>query len=981
MSSSLLPTSAIPMPLPDDGDDVTWALQTAAVQWGRGAYQDAIVWLRRAAESAIDLEAWSRGADLNAAAVKLEKQLPRLQTQPSPPFSAPSGVPTSPQRNGILPPFPIPATSAPPPGSLGLPAGARRPTAGFSSLPPLPKPSPSSLAPSLPSPSSSNNVVIDVEEVEDDELELSDDEIRELESTALPISDIPDGALPAWSSPVPSMNASPAGAAHDSLPAYPLEPETSRPPGSPTSRRFPSPPGAGQQAQASQHVGMPASPRETMPRAGGAGASSAFPGRSTGVPVASTAPSATASAGFTQGSAVGGPPPMPKRNRQAGSGTSLPPPSSAPVSPSSTFESVPSVPVSRPYADDADDDGTPGLDVHVLDEEALAAIERHKPKTQQAPSVVAPPVERARASDLSLRPQQRRAESRQDEPVTTKLDRHMLESAMRANKAAAGPLGRLPVPPMRPSRTPSSVLPLPPALPDDRVGPRGRVGSGPSGALVGPTPADRQSPALAASARGPGPSVQDPLEPRMPPRSLSYSPPLDSSAAAERAPEARASTVPSPGMASNRADVDAAPTLEQIEAAEPISFAPPASSRSAAPSVSARSVEPEDLPTVSSPSLSRSPLEPLPHDSGPSSIDGLGERLSERLSEARVSDARGISLVAQERRRISFKFEERNDVEPQRVEPSEQPGSGAPSVVPRETMPAASAHDIPPLIDSAGASERLVEEPLAILPPVTTRPSAEPRDPSADDVVLSGVRLADVRGFSDLPASAHHMLAKTAHIEMLASGEEVSFFSVALVLDGWVGLMPAIADTACATAVVGEVVFTEGTLADGLMLRVVAGQDNVAVATWDSAAIIEATKECPWIADDLRLLADGFQALAGACLGPLGDRLDDSLRSIVTSRCEIRTLLPGEQLCAAGKPVPGMHIIGGGEIELVDAEGCVRKTHGTGEFLFAAQVLAGGLVPYAARAGKKGALVLFAPRMAAHELLVSVPPLLEILAE
>jgi hypothetical protein len=247
--------------------------------------------------------------------------------------------------------------------------------------------------------------------------------------------------------------------------------------------------------------------------------------------------------------------------------------------------------------------------------------------------------------------------------------------------------------------------------------------------------------------------------------------------------------------------------------------------------------------------------------------------------------------------------------------------------------------------------------------------------------MLMDVRLAEVRGFSELPESALLHLVSKARIEHLNSGEEASFFSVALVLEGWVSLMPAIADCACATAVVGEVVFTEGTLENGLMLRIVAGQDSVVVATWDADAIREATMECPWVADELKLLADGFQALAGACLGPLGDRLDDSLRSIVTSRCEIRTLLPFETLCAANKIVPGMHIIGGGEIELVDANGRVTKTHGSGEFLYAAQVLGGGVAPIQSRAGSNGALVLFAPRMAAHELLVSVPPLLELLAE
>src|SRR5512138_2340782 len=99
MSSSLLPASAIPKPLPEDDDDVSWALQTAAVQWGRGAYQDAIVWLRRAAESAIESAKWSRAADLNAMATRLEKQLSRIP-------AAPSVAPSTSPRPAILPSFP-----------------------------------------------------------------------------------------------------------------------------------------------------------------------------------------------------------------------------------------------------------------------------------------------------------------------------------------------------------------------------------------------------------------------------------------------------------------------------------------------------------------------------------------------------------------------------------------------------------------------------------------------------------------------------------------------------------------------------------------------------------------------------------------------------------------------------------------------------------------------------------------------------------
>ena len=42
----------IPLPRDDDDDYVAWALSTAQVQWKRGAKADAVVWLRRAVDSA-----------------------------------------------------------------------------------------------------------------------------------------------------------------------------------------------------------------------------------------------------------------------------------------------------------------------------------------------------------------------------------------------------------------------------------------------------------------------------------------------------------------------------------------------------------------------------------------------------------------------------------------------------------------------------------------------------------------------------------------------------------------------------------------------------------------------------------------------------------------------------------------------------------------------------------------------------------------
>ncbi|MGC4066207.1 MAG: hypothetical protein QM784_16500 [Polyangiaceae bacterium] len=220
MSSPQLPPTAIPKPLADDDDDVSWALQTAAVQWGRGAYQDALVWLRRAAESAIELNAWSRGANLNAAATRLEKVLGPGSS--SPPSSIPVGPASVRSAGGSarpVPSFPAPSTSpptAPPTSPAPAPVG-RRVTTGYSAFPPSVPPD------SFGSPR--NSVVID--DIREAELDLSDEELRELEAESDGIS-IPDGhrELPNRPSAVPFAEPLPAFALE---PSSPIQSRPSRP--------------------------------------------------------------------------------------------------------------------------------------------------------------------------------------------------------------------------------------------------------------------------------------------------------------------------------------------------------------------------------------------------------------------------------------------------------------------------------------------------------------------------------------------------------------------------------------------------------------------------------------------------------------------------------------------------------------------------------------------------------------------------------
>src|SRR5690349_5658287 len=102
----------VPEPLPDDGEDVTSALETAAVFSAQGDLREAARWVRRAAEAASDAGADMRAltlarsvADLNIASVA-----PRPDAAPPLPASAAPAPP------------PLPVASAPAPAAAPVPA-------------------------------------------------------------------------------------------------------------------------------------------------------------------------------------------------------------------------------------------------------------------------------------------------------------------------------------------------------------------------------------------------------------------------------------------------------------------------------------------------------------------------------------------------------------------------------------------------------------------------------------------------------------------------------------------------------------------------------------------------------------------------------------------------------------------------------------------------------------------------------------------
>ncbi len=108
--------------MPDDDEDVHWALSTAAALWGRGEVQEAVKWLRRAAETASDQNRDQRSLELFKAAAECAAQLevkppgvsPAAKSAPSPTTASSAPSPPAGRAAHGGAPAGYPAGSAPP---------------------------------------------------------------------------------------------------------------------------------------------------------------------------------------------------------------------------------------------------------------------------------------------------------------------------------------------------------------------------------------------------------------------------------------------------------------------------------------------------------------------------------------------------------------------------------------------------------------------------------------------------------------------------------------------------------------------------------------------------------------------------------------------------------------------------------------------------------------------------------------------------
>jgi hypothetical protein len=297
-----------------------------------------------------------------------------------------------------------------------------------------------------------------------------------------------------------------------------------------------------------------------------------------------------------------------------------------------------------------------------------------------------------------------------------------------------------------------------------------------------------------------------------------------------------------------------------------------------------------------------------------------------------------------------------------------------PSVVPAHPKPSAAPTPKPPAV-SIPASAR----PTAPPPSTTSAgpsPSTPPTRPHAGATLLD---LAAVEALGDLPDEAREAFAQAATMHAIALEEEVSHFALALVVDGEIDVASTIVEAPAVRLERNSVLRSRGTLVPGVPLRLLGASQKSLVASWDDAAVAEAFRSCPWVEDDLRAVADRVQARVGLTMGPLGERMDLAMREHLTSKLTLKALGPGEVLVAQGKPV-GVIIVGIGEIVVQNKRGERSGAMRPGDFVFPSQTLAHGNAPDTATAGEGGAVVFLGDRATAQDLLMTFPPLLEVLA-
>jgi hypothetical protein len=906
--------SGIPPARDTDAEDVSWALQTAETQWKRNDRKDALVWLRRASQAAVEAMDDDRGIELARRAAEIEDQLAR-EAKP-----LESLIPVSLEDLELdeatdvrpsLPPLTVDdydvqslPPSAPPEGTAPAPEIPRAPA-----VPAIAKGAPSftsNRSPNVPLPA---GILSQIGRTQIDSKATSEDDTdHPLDARTL--------SPPRHQGDAPTLPPLRGGRA----PAASREHEREREQDDPTDHQVdlptPTPPRSGRSTAPPDPVFTPA----PLPNMGehDDDDEDTDVGHSVGIhvkiPQALLRPPLESQTDLLTLSE-----PAPPPSEEALAAAPGPAPETGPVPHTSPRKAEPlTVQLRRPELPSAD---KPADRKGAPQAPPAPVNEPPKPVSKDPPTVAVkrpdlpnlgskdPPTVAARRPDFPKEP------PKKAEAVTVSFKRpdpaaiaaaeaeHKAKLAAKAAPASdEGERARESKPADEPLTSRADAAAAEARAENLRPGPP-RPAAGSASVRPGPP-----RPTAGAGSARPNPSTTSapkPAQSPAPPPTRASSPIVRVDERAE--PESEAPLPPSP---------DSGPDLETSAKTPPPPAAAPAPFASPGKAAPARAPTTNAAPTPSAAASSSRTTKPPPRDQQITRTNELDESLT--LEPVREPIAR-------------------------RAEPSTR--------------------------QVAALSEGRAEEILADTP-----------EPSRKTPATVSLDLSDVEAFADLPEDARETFAAAATLTKLTSGEEVADFALAYVVAGEVDVSATIVDATASQLGAGGVLRAHGTPEESVPLRLVCTSQDARVATWSADAVEAAFKSCPWVEDDLRAASDQVQTLAGVTMGPLGDRLDVSLRHQVTSRLKVRSLLEGETIVEAGAAVPGIVVVGVGKLELVDKAGKVVREVRSGDFLFPEQVLGAGPAPHTARAGNGGALVMVGDRRVAQELMVTCPPLLEILA-
>lgn len=269
---------------------------------------------------------------------------------------------------------------------------------------------------------------------------------------------------------------------------------------------------------------------------------------------------------------------------------------------------------------------------------------------------------------------------------------------------------------------------------------------------------------------------------------------------------------------------------------------------------------------------------------------------------------------------------------------------------------------VEPLVPEPAIGTHQAEQPALGPPLVEARPPAERVD-------LSSIEL-----FEDMPEETREEFQRSATRHTLLHEEEVSGFGLVIVVSGDTIVASLVSDMSAVQLTAGSVLRSRGTVDERVAVRIVCSSESATVMTWTEEDVARYLEALPWVEEDLRAEADRVHAAVGATLGPLGQSFDAAMLQGVVKRFDVRQLLPEETLMNAGEPLPGLGLLGVGDLEV---EG--HPSPAIGDLLFPSALLDASPIPSSVRAGPRGAVVLWMGLSEAQELLMVFPPLLDLI--